>query len=45
MHDAMRTVPIAQAAKQALIAIILAPVLLALVFGPFIAVLLAIWGY
>ena len=45
MRHAINSVPIAQAAKQALIAIILAPVLLALVFGPFIAVLLAIWGY
>ena len=45
MRQAIESVPIAQAMKQAIIAIALASVLLAIVATPFIALGLAIWGY
>ena len=45
MHSAINSVPITQAIKQAIIAIALANVLLAIVATPFIAAGLAIWGY
>ena len=45
MQSAINSVPITQAIKQAIIAIALASVLLAIVATPFIGIGLAVWGY